>query len=158
MYNSFGYSPLFEGGIIAFLVAHSIAIFVLSILGIVCLWRVFSKAGEAGWKSIIPILNIYEEFKIVYGQGWMFLLLMIPIVNIFVGIKLLFDLSKVFGKGIGFGFGLLFLQPIFMIILAFDHSEYQGNTAVIKARENGSFNNNNGGSNNYDMGNGGDQN
>ena len=83
----------------------------------------------------------------------MFLLLLIPFVNIVVGIKLLFDLSKVFGKGVGFGFGLLFLQPIFMLILAFDHSEYQGNTAVIKARNAGNFDSNNGGSNNYDMGN-----
>lgn len=146
-----------EGGIMAFIASYSVAIVILSILGVVCLWKIFSKAGEAGWKSIIPILNIYEEFKIIYGQGWMFLLLLIPFVNIVVEIKLVFDLAKVFGKGIGFGFGLLLLSPIFMLILAFDHSEYQGNTAVLKARKNGNYDNNNGANNNYDMGNGNQQ-
>jgi hypothetical protein len=157
MYTSYSYSPLMEGGIMAFIASYSVAIVILSILGVVCLWKIFSKAGEAGWKSIIPILNIYEEFKIIYGQGWMFLLLLIPFVNIVVEIKLVFDLAKVFGKGIGFGFGLLLLSPIFMLILAFDHSEYQGNTAVLKARKNGNYDNNNGANNNYDMGNGNQQ-
>jgi uncharacterized membrane protein len=33
-------------------------------------------------------------------------------------------LSKVFGHGIGFTLGLIFLQPIFWLILGFDSSKY----------------------------------
>jgi hypothetical protein len=32
-------------------------------------WMVFTKAGEAGWKSIIPIYNIIVILKIV-GRDW----------------------------------------------------------------------------------------
>ena len=27
-------------------------------------WKIFAKAGEPGWKSLIPIYNIIVEFKI----------------------------------------------------------------------------------------------
>ena len=38
--------------------------------------------------------------------------------------KLFSRLAKCFGKSKGFAFGLLFLNPIFMMILGFDKSEY----------------------------------
>jgi hypothetical protein len=37
-------------------------------------------------------------------------------------------MAKVFGHGVGFGVGLLFLSPIFLPILAFDGSTYLGPT------------------------------
>ncbi|MGI6109126.1 MAG: DUF5684 domain-containing protein [Eubacteriaceae bacterium] len=36
-------------------------------------------------------------------------------------------LAKAFGKGTGFGIGLIFLNPIFMMILGFGSAEYLGN-------------------------------
>ena len=39
---------------------------------------------------------------------------------------LTFRLAKSFGKGIAFGFGLLFLNTIFMLILAFGGAQYVG--------------------------------
>ena len=65
-------------------------------------------------------------YKIAFGNGWYFLTLVIPIVNLVFGIMLYFKLAKAFGHGAGFGFGLLFLNPIFILILAFDSSEYVG--------------------------------
>ena len=38
----------------------------------------------------------------------------------------MFNLAQVFGRGIGFGFGLLFLAPIFLMILGFGNAEYVG--------------------------------
>lgn len=93
---------------------------------IYCMWRIFVKAGKPGWAAIIPIYNVLVELEIV-GRPWYWLLLMlIPVVNVVLGIILLFRMAKVFGKGIGFGFGLLFLAPIFIPILAFDNSTYLG--------------------------------
>jgi hypothetical protein len=43
---------------------------------------------------------------------------------------MLFQLAKVFGKGTGFGFGLLLLPFIFYPILAFGKSEYVGVAAI----------------------------
>lgn len=101
----------------------SIVIFVLSI---VAMWLIFKKAGQAGWKALIPIYNVYTLVKIVDGNGWKFLLLLIPIVNIIYLIMLDFRMAKAYGKGVGFGFGLLFLPTIFQLILAFGKAQYVG--------------------------------
>ena len=29
-------------------------------------WRIFSKAGEPGWKSLIPFYNVYTEYKLMW--------------------------------------------------------------------------------------------
>ena len=58
------------------------------------------------------------------NHGWYFLLQIIPVVGIILSIVLKFKLSKVFGRGVLFGFGLLFFPLIFMSILGFGISEY----------------------------------
>ena len=90
------------------------------------MWNIFTKAGEAGWKSLIPILNTYTMFKIVYGNGWKFLLLLVPILGEILAIVYLVRLGQVFGKGVGFILGLIFLAPIFIILLGFGKDQYQG--------------------------------
>jgi len=82
----------------------------------------FEKAGEPGWAAIVPLYNAYVMFKIAWGNGWKFLLLLIPIANIVFAIMLPFKLAKAFGKSSGFGAGLLFLSVVFYPILAFDNS------------------------------------
>lgn len=104
-------------------IVFSLVVFVLSI---VAYWRIFEKAGEAGWKSIIPIYDVYILFKIAWGKGWMFLLLLIPVVNIVIYIMMLYKLNKAFDKGVGFFILLLLLPNIGYLILAFDGSEYIG--------------------------------
>ena len=88
-------------------------------------WKMFTKAGKPGWAVLIPIYNVIVLLQIAGRPGWWFLLLVIPVVNIFVGFILAFDLAKKFGKGIGFGLGLLFLGPIFYPILGFGSAEYE---------------------------------
>ena len=102
------------------------ATIIVFVLSIVAMWLIFKKAGQGGWKALIPIYNIYTLCKIADGNGWKFLLFLIPIVNIIYGIMLTFRLAKSFGKGIAFGFGLLFLNTIFMLILAFGGAQYVG--------------------------------
>ena len=89
-------------------------------------WFIFKKAGRPGWYAIIPLYNTYVLFDIIYGNGWKMLWLLVPFVNLYYAFTLYFRLAKVFGKGTGFGFGLLFLNPIFQLILAFDDSKYLG--------------------------------
>lgn len=43
---------------------------VLTVLFIVALWKVFTKAGEPGWKCLIPIYNIYMLFQIAHNDGF----------------------------------------------------------------------------------------
>ena len=43
---------------------------VLWVLTIIASWKILQKAGEPGWKAIIPIYNIYMLYKIVGMSGW----------------------------------------------------------------------------------------
>lgn len=99
---------------------------VVSILFVIGMWKMFSKAGELGWASIIPIYNLYVLFKITWGKGAKFLLLLIPIYNIVVFIKTELKLARAFGKGTGFAVGLIFFSPIFYAILGFSDAQYLG--------------------------------
>lgn len=91
-----------------------------------CMWKLFVKAGKPGWAAIVPFYNIYIELEIL-GQPWWFLLLMfVPVANIVISIMIIFGLAKVFGKSVGFGFGILFLSIIFIPILAFGDAKYEG--------------------------------
>jgi hypothetical protein len=99
------------------------------VLGIVSGWKVFTKANKPGWAVLIPIYNVYVLTQIVGRPWWFILLLLIPLVNIIVGIVLSIDLAKSFGKGAGFGLGLALLGFIFYPILAFGSATYKGPSA-----------------------------
>jgi hypothetical protein len=99
------------------------------ILMIAACWKIFTKAGQPGWASIIPIYNWYILCKIVGRPGWWVILLLIPFVNFIIGIVLCVDLAKSFGKGVGFAIGLILLGVIFFPILGFGSAQYQGPAA-----------------------------
>jgi chromate transport protein ChrA len=58
------------------------------VLMFAAVWRIFTKAGEKGWKSLIPIYGAVVFLRIVGRPGWWFLLLCIPIVNFFLSLAL----------------------------------------------------------------------
>src|SRR5678816_3398799 len=58
----------------------------IALLIIVAMWKVFTKAGQPGWASIIPIYNLYIWCKIVGRPWWWILLMLIPFVNFIVAI------------------------------------------------------------------------
>lgn len=140
MYNSY-YSSSYStadaeaigaiaGGVLA---VYSIIILAIAVVELIGLWKLFTKAGEAGWKCLIPIYNVVILFKIAGISPWLvlcFLLSAIPVVGVFVtfglNIYLAINLSKAFGRSGAFAVGLFFLQPIFICILGYGKSEYQG--------------------------------
>jgi hypothetical protein len=104
----------------------------IALLLIVAMWKVFTKAGQPGWASIVPIYNLYIWCKIVGRPWWWILLMLIPFVNFIVGIILCIDLAKSFGEGAGFGIGLALLGIIFWPILGFGSAQYQGAAAAAR--------------------------
>lgn len=123
------------------------------ILQIVATWIVFKKAGEAGWKCLIPIYSSYIFFKIADKKGSFWIVLVLGIISgvftalagalnmpllalpglicmviaVIINITVYYNLSVNFGHGVGYTLGLLFLNPIFMLILAFGSSQYKAN-------------------------------
>ena len=65
------------GGIIGFAATFSLAMYILYV---VALWRIFDKAGEAGWKSLIPLYNVYILYKIVGMKAWFWMLIVVSFV------------------------------------------------------------------------------
>ena len=75
---------------------------------------------------LIPIYNLIVLVKIAGKPIWWFILFFIPIANIVVAILVPIALAEKFGKGVGFGIGLILLGFIFYPILAFGDAQYQG--------------------------------
>jgi uncharacterized protein DUF5684 len=123
-YSSEGKAPSPVSTIVGLLIA---------LLLIVAMWKVFTKAGQPGWASIIPIYNLYVWCKIVGRPRWWILLMLIPFVNFIILIILSIDTAKSFGKGAGFGIGLALLGIIFWPILGFGSAQYQGPAAAQRA-------------------------
>lgn len=91
---------------------------------IVAEWELFEKAGEAGWKSLVPFYNKYVWYRIAMGNGWLFLLGLIPVVGWAVKVIACYKLSQAFGHGVLFCVGLFMLPFVFEIYLAFGPDEY----------------------------------
>lgn len=106
------------------LMIYNLVISAFIIVSIVAMWEVYSKAGRPGWAAIVPFYSEYVLFDVVYGNGLKFLLLLVPLYNIYLGIKVKLDLAKAFGKSAGFGVGLIFLSPVFLSMLAFGDAQY----------------------------------
>ena len=114
-------AALIGTGVFTVYMIFALAVLVLTIIA---RWKIYTKAGKPGWASLIPFYTQYCLYDIAWGTGWLFLLGFVPIVNIVVGIMVNFKLAKAFGKGTGFGFGLLFLNTIFILILGFGDTKY----------------------------------
>ncbi len=99
----------------------------LSVLIIVSLWKIFTKAGKPGWAAIVPIYNVIVLVQITGLPLWYIILLLIPIVNIYAIFKIYIELAHKFGKSTGFGVLMVFFSGICIPILAFDkNSTYNG--------------------------------
>ena len=121
------------------------------ILQIIANWNIFTKAGETGWKSLIPIYGDYVSYKIAWQTSYfwlnfilgillsyvsnanlnesMFLSLIVILLKIaltVINIMYCVKLARAFGRGIGFAIGLILLQPIFLLILGFSSDQYYG--------------------------------
>ena len=117
------------------------------VLYILAYWMIFRKAGEAGWKALIPFYGTYIEYKLFWNNRmfvlWLIMALIaasfrfvsgpgamaaqlayfgVSVMHILISVKM----SCSFGHGVGYALGLIFLTPIFLLILAFDESVYIG--------------------------------
>ena len=127
-------STIAAGAIGSMLAIYFVIILAVAILQIIAMWKIFTKAGEKGWKSIIPIYNLVTLFKISGLSPWLILVYLlgaIPIVGGIICLILLIyqanSLAKAFGKDVGYTIGLILLPTIFYMILGFGKSQYVGN-------------------------------
>lgn len=106
-----GLSALFIGIIIFSLL--------LGLIKLISYWKIFTKKGKPGWAILIPIYNVIVQIQVANLSMIYFLLLLIPIVNIYAIFKINISMAHNFGKTTGFGIGLVLLPIIFIPLLAF---------------------------------------
>lgn len=120
----------------------------------ICQWIIFQKAGQAGWKSLIPVYDTFVLLRIIQRPMWWgYLIVGVSLVQLILStmldgssndstslqlissiatliafiysVRITHGLSRSFGHGAGFTLGLLFLPYIFYPILAFGSSTYR---------------------------------
>lgn len=69
------------GATIGMIAAFAIVLYVLTVIAT---WKIFKKAGEPGWKCLIPIYNVYIMYKIVGMAGWFWGILLVGILGYIV--------------------------------------------------------------------------
>ena len=104
----------------------AIALYTVFVIGT---WKVFTKADRPGWWSIIPIWNAIVLLQISGRSGWWVLGYLVPLLNLFVHVRWAIEMAQSFGRGTWFAIGLVFLEPLFLIILGFNDSRYAGRAA-----------------------------
>ncbi len=90
-------SEAFAAGAIAgsFIIGLLIVLFILYIIEIIAVWKIFKKAGQPGWKSLIPIYNTYILYKIVGLSFWKWLMLPAVVVGLLsTGSGILMDMGN----------------------------------------------------------------
>ena len=116
-----------EASIMAFFGGYMLFVLAIAVVGIIANWKLFEKANVEGWKSIIPILNIWEIIKISGLNPFYILLFLLPFVNGIFSIYLGFKYVESYGFGFG-GFLLyMFFNPIMILYMGFsDDVTYTG--------------------------------
>lgn len=139
------------GAYAAIVFAVLLAVVILMILST---WIIFRKAGQRGWKALIPVYSDYIFYKIAWKRRWFWInvllsaiafavaaipgggtaeyYLITSIASTLLGIFILIieiimhvKLAKSFRKDGGFAVGLILLPFIFFPILAFGSAKYR---------------------------------
>lgn len=93
-------------------------------------WKIFEKAGQPGWKSIVPVYNFWTLCEISGKPGWwslVVLLMAIPVINfvawipaLVVAVIVSIELAKSFGKDPMWALLLILVPIVGYPMLAFD--------------------------------------
>ena len=135
------------------LVALILAVLIMWALLIVGHWTMFQKAGEKGWKALVPIYSDYIVFKTVWTVRSFWIYFLLVTVSIVATSNVMQDGSagitgiiswiasfamtvwaiitsaktaQAFGKGPQYAFGLVLLPGVFAAIIGLGSAEYRG--------------------------------
>jgi len=101
-------------------------------------WKLFEKAGIAGWKSLIPFYSEFILMKDIVGKPtWWFIYLIIPVVNFFAYYVLIFEVLRCYGKNsLWSQILIIFTGFFYLIYLGFSPSaKYLGKFDQLPAEE-----------------------
>lgn len=116
-------------------------VLVAAVLTLIGQWKLFKKAGQDGWKAIIPIYNTYILCQITGVNPWWILIVfgcgfiggifpvlsfVASIASLYFNVLLAISTARSFGKDDSYAIGLILLSPVFYLILGCGESSYVG--------------------------------
>ncbi len=142
-------------GIMMFMVVIIIIYLVIAILKLIGTWKMLTKAGESGWKSLIPFYNQWTLCKVAgISPYWVLEIIVVSMINsvlngilgsnvisvilslivyantIYFWVILSISLAKSFGKDTGFGVATVFFSFITYPMMGMGSATYAGPTPI----------------------------
>ena len=143
-------SLLFMAGWFVFVAVYVAVIVGIIVVTLIGMWRIFEKAGEPGWKALIPYYNYYVLCDIAMTQPTSIIMFVVPIASVVLAfIPVLgalatpllatagtaityYSLAKAFGRDQVMCILSIFFYPVIMMIIAFSKDiEYTGDRVTI---------------------------
>ena len=121
--------------------AQQILLLFIIQLTIICLpaaglYKMFQKAGVAGWKALVPFYNTWTMLKLTKGSRYLFFCQFIPIVGWFISMQIFVGFVKTFGKFKLYQHALSALLPVvYFIYLGLNKKVQFLGTEKIKAHK-----------------------
>lgn len=117
-------------GIIAFL-------FIVFVLPVAGLYRMFRKAGYPAWKALVPILNTWYILKLTGKPKWWFFAQFIPFLGYIFTIGIYIEFVRAFGKTKVYQHALTAIVPfLYFACIGFNNKDrYKGPEAAQLSRK-----------------------
>lgn len=129
----------FLGASIGLIVVLGLIVIAFYVVYVVALAKLFKKAGEAGWKAIIPFYNTFVLIQIA-GLNWWYFLIAISgtivstlgingldtvcsLASLAVNFFIFYNLAKKMHQSpVGYAVGSIFVAPIITMVLGFSNN------------------------------------
>src|ERR1700744_3130712 len=110
---------------------------VLFILPSIGAYLLFKKAGQPGWKALIPVYNTYVMLEISNRPLYWFILQFVPVLGWFISLAIYVEFIKVFGKFKFYQHALtVFSAGLYFLYVGLDpKTKYLGPDAVKKYKK-----------------------
>lgn len=102
--------------------------FILALALLICIiaveWILFERAGEPGWKVLIPFYDSFIRHKIAFGEEskWYWFLILVP----GYGIYMQYSFTRSYGYSTGMAILSVFFPMILSIVMVLQKAEYEG--------------------------------
>jgi hypothetical protein len=98
-------------------------------------WLAFAKAGRPGWACLVPLYNGAEFLRVAKLPARLWVLFLVPFVNIALFAVACLRVARAFRKGPRFAVGLVLLPPVYMAILGMGEARYRRFEVISGAAE-----------------------
>lgn len=145
------------GSLMPYIIIGIILSLIMYVLIAIGLWKMFEKAGEPGWKAVIPFYNFYVLFKLSWTPLWFWVslggsiftfvfsilrvgaalvsvfvvfVILVFIATLLINCIAMYKVSLAYGKPPIYTIGLIFLPYVFLMLIGLGKDKYKYSSGV----------------------------